>query len=82
MQEKSQFPLIIDSTLQELHEGSEHGKRDEWEQIFRTLKWHQTMVASVHSNCSPFRACPEFNQSPILNCSLVPYIGFLCQSSH
>lgn len=50
MQEKSQFPLIIGSTLQEPHGESEHGKRDEWEQIFRTLKSHQTTVASVHSN--------------------------------
>lgn len=30
------------------------------------------MVASVHSNCSPFRASLEFNQSPILSSSFVP----------
>lgn len=57
----------------------ERRKRNECEQIFGTLKWHQAMVASVHSNCSPLRGSSpslESNQSPILSSSCV-----LCVSS-
>lgn len=76
MQRKSQFSSIIGSALQE--NGEEKGK---WMWIdFEMLKWHQTKVASVHSNCSPFRGSSpslELNQSPIPSNSFV-----LCGSSH